>query len=101
MWLVPPGPVAEVDEADDSISDDEEPREEQIPSLPTAEGKTTTSPPPAVEPQKSQEESKPEPEKEAEPSKEKSDVPQEEEKPQGNVMTLSTYQMMVMKREFC
>lgn len=91
-----------MDEADDSISDDEEPREEQIPSLATAEGKTTTSPPPAVEPQKeAQEERKPEPEKEAEPIKEKSDVQQEEEKPQGNVMTLFMYQMMVKESEFC
>lgn len=75
------GPVAEVDEADDSISDDEEPREEQVPSLATAEpGKKSATPPQTAEPPK--EEAKPEP---TEEKKEPSDVQKEEEqKPEGS-----------------
>ena len=43
LWFSLPvisGPVVEVDEADDTLSDDEEPKEKEISSLPqTAEGK--------------------------------------------------------------
>ena len=61
------GPVVEVDEADDSISDDEEPREEQVPSLATAVEKPAPSPQQTAETEKEK----------SDLQKEKSDVQKE------------------------
>lgn len=73
------GPVVEVDEADDSISDDEEPAEQQVPTQTTSESAKLTTPPAPAETSKPEEQEN----KTEEETKEKSDVKQEDSKPEG------------------